>query len=62
MLVCLLLMPGVLAFAQEPVVRPTTAAPAGAADIFDDKELIQGYALKLCRSPKDLLLAMINDV
>lgn len=29
--------------------------------IFDDKLLIEGYAVKLAIAPKDILLAMIND-
>ena len=29
--------------------------------IFDDKLLIEGYAVKLANAPKDILLAMIND-
>ncbi len=37
------------------------AAPAGPADIFDDKALIAGYSAKLQNASKDLLLAMIND-
>jgi hypothetical protein len=56
--------------AQEPSGKDLAAASAvgvplnasaGSADIFDDKTLIQGYADKLADSPKDLLLAMIND-
>lgn len=55
------------AFAQENASQSAAlsdgvqSSPTGAADIFDDKVLIQGYAAKLASAPKDLLLAMIND-
>jgi hypothetical protein len=29
--------------------------------IFDDKFLVEGYAVKIASAPKDVLLAMIND-
>jgi hypothetical protein len=67
-LVCALvaLLPIRPAFAQQTPPEPAVAGPAStlsaAADIFDDKALIQGYAVKLSSAPKDLLLAMINDV
>ncbi|GEM_PF-438324 len=59
------LTPLITASAQEtgsqPVASVPVPAPSGAADIFDDKALIQGYAAKLSEAPKELLLAMIND-
>ncbi len=43
-------------------VQAQEAAPSRVAtDIFDDKELIEGYSSKLANAPKDLLLSMIND-
>ena len=51
----------------EEVVQPVVAAVASAstgfaaADIFDDKALIEGHAAKLVNASKDLLLAMMND-
>jgi len=41
---------------------PLLSGPsAAAADIFDDKALVAGYAAKFSNASKDLLLAMIND-
>ncbi len=56
----------VFVYAEEPVQQAVARAAAsslgvGAADIFDDKSLIEGYAVKLTDAAKDLLLAMIND-
>jgi hypothetical protein len=62
----MLFMAPALASAQDVVgsaVASVTAASSGfgAADIFDDKALIEGHAGKLVNASKDLLLAMIND-
>jgi hypothetical protein len=61
--------------AQEQIPSPAADSPvndAGSSDmspssdgflenIFDDKLLIDGYSEKLLHSPKEMLLAMIND-
>jgi len=42
-------------------VDAQVTAPSDIDSIFDDKMLIEGYAVKLANYPKDVLLAMIND-
>ena len=64
-LMSLLILLGMLrpSYAQTASTAADTQAVLSAEidRIFDDKMLIEGYAVKLANSPKDVLLAMIND-